>query len=240
MQKQIRYLPRGKLVVTHNGKYDKWYISDEGKYEYIHKKDKDLAEDLTLKQFLSIQLENCTQELSAIENYLNNHNLEAYQKEEEFINSKDYSKLLHLNNPTYSDEIRTWLNEPYERNTKYQENLIFKTYSGVYVRSKSEQLIEMFLFKNQIPFRYEAPLILGDVTFYPDFTILHPKTLKVYYWEHFGAVDQMKYNRDAFSKLQFYTLKDILPGNQMITTFETKNQPLTPEIVERIIEHNFM
>lgn len=240
LQKQIKLLPRGKLIVTHNGKYDKWYMSDGKNYEYIPKKDKSVAEDLALKKFLTLQLENCTNELNAVQNYLINHDLEAYQKEKEIINSKDYSKLIHLDNPTFTEEIKKWVNKPYQKNPKYQEGLTYKTYSGIYVRSKSEALIEMFLYKNQIPFRYEELLQLGDIDVYPDFTILHPKTLQVYYWEHFGAVDLMKYSRDTFAKLQLYTLKDILPGNQLITTFETKSQPLTPEKVERIIEQYFL
>ena len=55
--------------------------------------------------------------------------------------------------------------------SKYPENKIHVAPSGNMVRSKSEVLIDMQLYTNHIPFRYECELQLGDVTIYPDFTV---------------------------------------------------------------------
>ena len=79
---------------------------------------------------------------------------------------------------------------PYEKNPKYPEHLIHKTVSGIYVRSKSESMIALQLYTEKIPFRYECALQLGETTLYPDFTILHPKTGEIFYWEHFGMMDE--------------------------------------------------
>jgi len=96
------------------------------------------------------------------------------------------------------------------------------------------------LYTNHIPFRYECPLILGDTTLYPDFTIRHPKTGNTYYWEHFGLMDNPTYSQNAYSKLQLYSTHGIIPSINLITTYETKNAPLGTDIVEKIIKHYFM
>lgn len=131
-------------------------------------------------------------------------------------------------------------NAPYDSNPKYPEQLTLKTSSGHFVRSKSEALIDMALFTHRIPFRYECALILGNDTFYPDFTIRHPKTGKTYYWEHFGLMDVPAYCKNVSSKLQHYSLNGIIPSIHLITTYETKENPLSPEVIEKIIEHYFL
>ena len=107
------------------------------------------------------------------------------------------------------------------------------------MRSKSEALIDMFLFKNKIPFRYECPLELDNILLYPDFTIRHPTTGKVFYWEHFGLMNQALYRKSACSKLQLYISNGITPSIQLITTYETQEVPLDPETVEKIVEHTY-
>ena len=56
---------------------------------------------------------------------------------------------------------------PYEKCNNHPENLKIQSYSGNLVRSKSEMLIDMFLFKNCIPFRYESLLQLDEINMYP-------------------------------------------------------------------------
>lgn len=140
---------------------------------------------------------------------------------------------------TSSQQIREWQNMPYEKNPKYPEHLIHKTVSGIYVRSKSESMIALQLYTEKIPFRYECALQLGETTLYPDFTILHPKTGEIFYWEHFGMMDEPHYYNKAFLKLQLYTSYGIVPSVNLITTYETKTHPLSSEIIEKIIEHYF-
>ena len=98
----------------------------------------------------------------------------------------------------------------------------------------------MFLYRNSIPFRYECALQLGDITFYPDFTIRHPKTGEIYYWEHFGKMDHLEYSKNTFSKMQIYTQYGIVPSVHLIVAYETKNFPLSYEMIEKIIEYYFL
>lgn len=93
----------------------------------------------------------------------------------------------------------------------------------------------MALYVKGIPFRYECALQLGETTLYPDFTILHPITGELFYWEHFGKMDNPKYAQNCIAKLQNYTAHGILPGIYLITTYESKDRPLTSETIDRVI-----
>ena len=122
----------------------------------------------------------------------------------------------------------------------YLEHLKHETCTGEFVRSKSEEAIYNCLCRNQIPFRYECSLSLGDTIVYPDFTIMHPKTGELIYWEHFGMMDEPFYFQKTFPKLQLYASYGIIPSINFITTYETKRHPLSSEVIEKIIEHHFL
>lgn len=240
LQQQIKQLPEGKLFCTHNGKYTKWYQSDGKTQIYIPKKERHLAEQLALKKYLSLQLKNLQQEKLAIEYYLRHHDTKAEQAEKSLYNTPAYRELLSPYMKPTSEELCEWGNLHYDKNDNHPENLVHKTVSGIYVRSKSEEMIDMVLYKNKIPFRYECGLQLGDRLLYPDFTIRHPKTGETYYWEHFGLMDDASYSRTAFLKLQHYASNGIIPSIQLITTYETKNNPLNINDIEEIVNHYFL
>lgn len=155
------------------------------------------------------------------------------------LDDSEYQELLLPHFTPLSKELAHWQNASFPTNPKHPEQLSIKTISGHYVRSKSEALIDMALFSHQIPFRYECALTLGTHIFYPDFTIRHPKTGEVYYWEHFGLMDNPSYCRNVSLKLQQYSLNGIIPSIQLITTYETGTHPLNPEIIVKIIDHYF-
>lgn len=240
LQVEIQKLPEGKLICSRNRNYYKWYQSDGTNQIYISKKERHLAEKLAVKKYLSVRLKNKLQEKKAADSYLKHCNINASLEENQLMNTPGYQELLSPIFSSKSKELLEWMNAPYEKLEKYPEQLIHKTYSGISVRSKSESLIAMFLFKNKIPFRYECALQLGEVVFYPDFTIRHPETGEVFYWEHFGLMDNPNYIRNANSKLQLYTSNGIIPTIQLITTYETKENPLNSEMVEKIVEYYFL
>lgn len=240
LQAQLQDCPDGKLICTHTGKYSKWYQSDGHILTYIPKKEKQLAEKLAAKKLLSLQLKNLLCEQKAIDFYLRHHNQKIYEDEMALLHSPHYHELLSPFFKLSSQELSEWVNSPYEKSTLYPEALKHRTASGIFVRSKSEALIDMFLYKNQIPFRYECALKLGDILIYPDFTIRHPGTGDYYYWEHFGMMDDLTYSHQAFSKLQRYTSHGIIPNIHLITTYETKDFPLSAATVERLVQQYFI
>lgn len=132
-----------------------------------------------------------------------------------------------------------WLHEEYTHNPLNPEQLVHDAKSGNKVRSKSEAIIDMVLYINKIPFRYECELNLKDTVIYPDFTILHPLTNKIYYWEHFGMMDITSYYQKAYNKLMLYASNNIYPTINLIVTYETSKNPLSISKVQRIVEEYF-
>lgn len=238
IQAELARLPEGKLICTHNGSRFKWYHSDGKSKAYIPKQNRALAEQLAVKKYLSLQAQNMLQERRSIEYYLRHHDADIKQADE-LLTASEYQELLAPYFTPVSQELSDWMHAPYERNQKYPEQLIHKTSSGNLVRSKSEAIIDMLLLMNKIPFRYECELQLEETTLYPDFTLRHPLTGQVFYWEHFGMMDNPNYCRNATTKLQLYFSHGIIPTINLITTYETKDNPLNIEIVEGIIQHYF-
>lgn len=238
LNKQLEKLPRGKITISNTGKYSKWYLIKDKEKTHIPKSNRAFAKQLATKKYLTLLVKDLEQEKEAIDFYLRHHKVEKMA--EQLYNKTAYKELISPFFKPTSIELLQWMNSPYEKNMKYLEQLVHKTISGNVVRSKSEALIDTFLYKNKIPFRYECELELGDTILFPDFTIRHPETGKEYYWEHFGLMDDSRYNKNAFSKLQLYSNNGIIPGVQLITTYETKDTPLSAELVEKLVEYYFL
>lgn len=239
IQKELLRLPEGKLICCYDGTKSKWYRSDGHQKTYISKKDFTLASQLARKKYLMLKLDEVQKEKRALGYYLNHHT--SVSKADALLTeSSEYQKLLSGHFALVSKELEEWKNTPYDKNLAHPERLIYKSISGNLVRSKSEMLIDMILFQHKIPFLYECALKLGNTVIYPDFTVRHPITGETYYWEHFGLMDHPSYASNAILKLQTYTENGIVPGIHLITTFETQENPLDSEWVERLIEYYFL
>ena len=240
LQNEIDILPKGVLLCKTSGKYIKWYHNDGQKLSYLNKNQLPIAEKLALKKYLALLLKELLHEKKSLELYLSNRN-EVIPKAIQLLNeSSNYKQLLQHYFKPFSAKVLEWINSPYEQNMKHPENLIHKSISGNTVRSKSEAIIDMALYINKIPYRYECALQLDHLTFYPDFMIYHPQSGKVYYWEHFGMMDNSTYSKDVYNKLQIYNDFGYVPSINLITTFETKDTPLTSDTVEKIIKQYFL
>ena len=233
IESQLRQVPAGKLICKRNATRYKWYCNKDGKQIYIPKKDRKFAEALAAKKYLEHLHEDLIHEKNAIDFYIRHH--KEGNAEKMLTQMPEYQELLKPYFKVQSEELYEWQKSPYEYNKKYPENLKHKSASGNVVRSKSELLIDLTLYKHRIPYRYEAPLELGEEIFYPDFTTRHPRTGQEIYWEHFGKMDDKKYASNAVSKLRFYVENGIIPGVQLITTYETLEKPLSLETVENTI-----
>lgn len=234
MQEKLKSYPDGKFYCTRDGNHYKWYHSKGSVQTYIPKKNRELAVKLAEKKYLSLKLKELLQEKHALDFYLRHHSDET--AEEWLTNHPEYQQLLSNLFQSHSD---TWATSNFNSNPRHPEHLIHKTISGNIVRSKSEALIDIALYMNKIPFRYECALQLGETIVYPDFTIKHPITGKLYYWEHFGKMDNPKYAQNCIYKLHNYTSHGILPGIHLITTYESKEKPLTSEKIKNTITEYF-
>lgn len=240
IQKELAKCPPGKILISKNGNYNKWRYNNGNTVTHLPKEKRKFAEKLMAKRYLQLQLKNLQHEQMAMEFYFRHHDTNAIQSEISFFNSPGHQELLAPHFKLQDQKLDEWKNAQYQKNELYPEGLICKALSGIYVRSKSETYIDMYLYKNKIPFRYECALQLDKATYYPDFTICHPVTGEIFYWEHLGKIDQPKYRKDAFQKIQTYIAHGIIPSVNLILTYETANYPLSPSIVENIVKHYFL
>lgn len=240
IQGKLSALPDGKLICSRGKNCYKWYISDGHVSVYLPKQKRELAEKLACKKFLSLKAEILSKEISALEFYLRHAPREDDRAEKLLLEPSGFQELLLPYFKPKSQMQEDWMNESYERNPNYPENLIHKTGLGFNVRSKSEAMIVSILHANRIPFRYECALTLDGTTIYPDFTILHPETSEIFYWEHFGRMDDPAYVQKTCNKLQDYALNGIIPSINLVMTFETKQSPLSYEDISRTVEQYFL
>ena len=238
LQSSIQCLPEGKLLCSRNGKHTKWYLSHGANPIYIPKKDSTIAQSLALKKYYELQFKELSHQLQILTQSITY--LQRVPMESDQLLSSDslYNDLL-LKSFQSTFNATKWAHEHYHTNTKYAEGLIHKCISGLMVRSKSEVIIANSLISNQIPFRYECELTVDNSILYPDFTILHPTTKQIYYWEHFGLMDNNNYRENAFNKLKLYGNNDIIPSINLITTYETATHPIDSSQIQDIIENYF-
>lgn len=232
-------MPKGNLLCAKNGRYYKWYRFDGKVTSYIPKSNRKLAEQLAVKRYLRLLQKEQIAEKEAMQAFLMKYPKSRKKESQELLEHAEYRELLKAHFYPLNDELKEWQEATYDKSEKYPEQLVHKCGFGLVVRSKSEAMIATFLQMNKIPFRYECALRLNRGVIYPDFTIRHPRTGERYYWEHFGLMDDLDYARKFCSKMQMYTMNGIVPSIQLITTYETKEHPLTVDVIEGTIRRYF-
>lgn len=239
IEQQLKRLPQGDIFCAKNGTTIKWYYHNGTYREYIPKKKKKIAEQLAYKKYLVKLLKELEQEKNAIEQYLKKCRKEESEAENMLLLSSNYRSLILPYYKPMEERLYEWQTMSYQRNEKYPEKLIHESKSGNLLRSKSECMIDEMLYRAGLPYRYDCALQLGETTIYPDFTIIHPESKKVYYWEHFGKMDDASYAQKTFYKLGLYNSNGIVPSINLIMTFETENNPLNMITVEKVINQYF-
>lgn len=133
-----------------------------------------------------------------------------------------------------------WQKEKYNTMGTKKGSTTFETPRGEKVRSKSEWIIASMLAEAGVPYRYEelVPLNADVMVFlHPDFTVLNKRTRKVYYWEHFGRMNDPDYVENSFMpKILDYYNFNFLPGEKLLMTFESSGSQLDTTQVKRLIE----
>ncbi|MBR5280735.1 MAG: ATPase [Clostridia bacterium] len=229
---QIAILPKGTFYYVKQQKHIKWFTHNGQKRIYIPKKRRNLAEQLAQRKYLTQKQKDLEAELMSIQAYLDNY---AVPQADRVLEDAEYQKLI-----LPAQQEQQWANAPYPQNPKYPEHKIHQVQGDLWVRSKSEAMIATRLQAYKISFRYECALELSNATYYPDFTLRHPKTGEIYYWEHLGLLAQDTYKNNIANKLQNYIYDDIIPGVQLIVTAETNQQPLSPAIIDKTILKYFI
>lgn len=135
------------------------------------------------------------------------------------------------------DYIEEWLLKPYERKEVTADVPVFISDKGERVRSKSELNIANMLYKMDVPYKYECPLMLsGGITIHPDFTLLDIRRRREIYWEHRGMMDDRYYLRQSIQRIKDYSKNGIVIGDNLIITEEMSTIPLGTDEIMRIIQ----
>ena len=245
LRNKVSTFPDGELSIQKNGSYYRWIIKNKEQSVYCSKSNRSLAEIMALKKYYSLLLFEAEEELSLLKSYKKNLSSSSRSKplsSDLLAESSPYYPLLqgYFAKDKLPVSAQQWCAESYETNSSHPEHLIHTTLAGHKVRSKSEVIIANLLYTNHIPYRYEAALPLKEFTAYPDFTIMHPVTNKIFYWEHFGMMDNAPYCDTACNKLKTYCYNGIFPSIQLITTYETSKCPISTDQVQQIITQYFL
>lgn len=242
LRRKLSTFPEGELSIQKNGTYHRWVIKAQEKSVYCPKSNRSFAEVMALKKYYSLLLMEVEEEIALLNSYKKSFRSKALSSSDLLSEDSPYYELLqsHFAKDRLPMSVQKWCETAYETNASHPEHLIHTTLAGHKVRSKSEVIIANLLYTNGIPYRYEAALPLNEVTVYPDFTILHPSTHQLFYWEHFGMMDKSNYCDTACNKLKSYCYNGIFPSMQLITTYETSKVPICSEQVQQIITQYFL
>lgn len=116
----------------------------------------------------------------------------------------------------------------------------YYTANGERVRSKSEIIIADHLRRYGVAYKYEKPLELTvhgrRVTFYPDFTVMNPRTGRIYYLEHLGMMDKEDYYNATLRKLDAFEANQLLIGRDILLLHESSSAPLNTKVLDNYIE----
>lgn len=221
--------------------YHQFMDGAKWKRKYIKKGEDSLIKALAQKHYYSVIRPILVKHLKELKRLGTKCPLD--EVEEVYDNLSDERKKLVI--PVYigaKEKVRQWQTESYEKNMMYSENLRYETEQGDVVRSKSEVIIANILYQNRkdIIYKYERPLEVLEngrmKTIYPDFTILNIHTGKVTYWEHAGRMDDFYYADEFVRKMNTYIANELLPGRDVVVTYESQNHALDIKGVKQLVK----
>lgn len=231
----------GFLEIKHKGNKAQYYHckwnSVTGKKEcyYIKKSNAKLARDLAWKYYHKKIEKYVSQRLSRLEVLF-----KEYEKEDlDSIYENLPKARRQLFNPiiaTKKKSLEEWLCIEYQAMI-YGDRDLIQTQKGDLVRSKSEKILADLFFSLKIPYKYECPLVINErIVAYPDFTFFNPRTQQEIYWEHFGMMDTPEYANRALEKLRIYANYNILPGQNLIVSFESNKHGPDFQAIKKLID----
>lgn len=250
VEKRLKDAPAGTLrIATNKGTTQYYHVLKSSKRNgiYIHKSQMEFIKKLAQKAY-DRKLQN---ELHKQISLLNKMKKLTMQDRLAGIYENNTTQRQELLTPvTLSDKdfIKKWSERPYQHFVFFAQNALYMTENKEMVRSKSEKMIADLLLKNNIPYKYEAPLQLEydenqtqkNHTIYPDFCCLRLKDRKEIIWEHFGMMDNPEYVKSFEKKADLYTANKIKLQQEIIWTFESSENPLIPQKIQMMIDQYFV
>lgn len=242
IDEKMNTFPDGSIRIKHDRKHTYYCLLDESKDKKERQldstKELELIRSLVQKAYLQKVRRQAQKEQSAlqkaIDNYPDVRAEDVYESEND-----DRKDLINPIIPTDEQFKASWLAEPYEKKGITEGMPTFKTQNGEDVRSKSEKIIADALLNKGVPYKYECPLKLGEMTVYPDFTIMRMSDRTEVYYEHLGRMDDPVYVEKNINKINEYAKNGYCHGERLFTTMETKKAPLDTKVLDVLIDTMF-
>lgn len=222
LSKELKNIKAGRIKMRRKG--DKYYFTEcIGKSEKGITNDSSKVEILLRKRYLEKRIK------------ILEHNISIMEKASRTLYaSKIEDDIFMAHGAKYTHEQWRWMKEPFNNNPLFRENLVYKSFLGTAVRSKSELNIINSLERNGIPYRYEQELIIDGHKYYPDLTILK-WDFKEVIWEHLGLTQDEAYAEKSSNKLQIFEAAGFRRHDNLIVTYEDdiRSQKDIDEIIKR-------
>lgn len=240
---QLKDEPEGHLRVCQSGNKVQYYKRTDPKdYNgtYISEKEMNIAYKLAQKDYDRQIIRAAETELKAIQKYLSVYPKKSAEELYESLHPAR-QKLIVPVRETDEAFAANWKKISYRGKDFYNNAAEYYTIKGERVRSKSELIIADTLERENIPYRYEYPIYMKGIgRIYPDFTVLNVKKRKELVWEHFEMMDIPEYAENFVQKINSYVKNGYYQGENLICTFETKDNPLNLKTIKSIIKHYFV
>lgn len=225
-------LPEGNLLVapgkTENSfRYYNRKSHKDKMGEYLGKDEQKLKVELAKRKYVAALLNNICDEMEKLKK------IQKIQPRDSIIDTytRMHPGVKKIINPIAVDDetyIRLWQSIPYE-GLGFDDNDTTEFFSnkGERMRSKSEVAIANLLLLNNIPYKYECPIMRKNGgKLYPDFTILDMVRRRIIYWEHLGRMGDMSYVSQNIWKLEEYKKQGIYLGINLFITSESAIAPM--------------
>lgn len=241
IERSLANYPEGILRIKTKGDATYYYRSDHASKDYGEKlisDDTKLIRQLAQRSYLERVLRAARHEEKILRNFEKQYGTTTIEDIYERLSPQRRALIDPITLPD-DEYVKKWLDVPYEPKGFLETDPYFITANQERVRSKSEQLIADRLRTANIPYRYECPLNINGVTFYPDFTILRMSDRQVIYLEHLGMMDNPDYANNAIRKMNTYSANGLIVGKNLFTTMESSRHPLDIRTVDNLIDSIF-
>ena len=235
MQEFIKNAPKERLRIRKKGTHYQYYLEKNTKRTYIPKKNLETAKKLAQRDYYKKLLPGVIKNLKAMKLFFKDYNADKLEQSYSNLSAarRQLVQPIFLDNETYA---QAWQAKNYERKKDAPDGS-FLTLKNEQVRSKSEIIIANLLNSKKIPYHYEYPVKLSSgAIIYPDFFCLNKRTRQEFYWEHCGKMDDPDYTERMIQRIADYSKIGIIPGKNLILSFETGKTPLETKAVEGLIE----
>ena len=236
---EMKHLPVGEFYCTDQNGYRRYMqrIPATGnrkkEHRYGIKKNPELLSALVRKEYVKKALKMIEKDITTLEAAVRKYQpIDENSVMEGFI-----AKYPELIDGIYRDAVdaEEWKNRFSRMDGYHPENLRHTSYDGTASRSKNELYIASRLDHYGLTYRWDTPTGISGLYRVPDFTIKRKKDGKIIYWEHMGMVYDLESRIDYKRKLEEYEEVGIVPWDNLILTYDTRNGGLRGELIEAMI-----